>query len=406
MPITEERQDSAVTDGELTGTTCPVCKSRATEDFFHLSRLPIHVGVVYDSAEEACRAEMGTITLSHCGNCGFVFNRSFEPGRMVFLPGYEVQLVHSNLFSQFLADLAARLVMKYHLHSKDVIDVGCGAGHFLRLLCEAGGNRGVGIDPTLSQEGTVPLSQGQMRLVRELFDEASWRRWECDFVTCQSVLEDVPDPVGFISGLRRLVTARNGQAYLEVFDAFRAFAAGEVWSLTYEQCNYFSLDSFGNAIRRAGFSIVDSGNCYGEGQYIFVEATPGRPTLTAASEAPQTRPAAIDRFALVHTQKLATWHRRVEEFRHNGTKAVVWGTGGKGVCFLNSIGAADVFTHALDINPNRQGRHAPGTGQPIIGPQQLPDLRPDVVVVTNPLYEAEIRQTVAELDLKCEFLTI
>jgi len=373
-------------------------------DFFHLPRLPIHVGMVYDSAALARDAPLGQVTLAHCDGCGFVFNRAFEPAKLVFTPGYEVQLVHSPVFASFLTGLAARLVNRYQLQGKDLIDIGCGAGHFLRMLCEAGGNRGVGIDPTLACEGPVALSSGQMRLLRGLFGDSDKADSQYDFATCQSVLEDVPNPVAFLAQVRRVLEARGGHAYLEVFNAFRAFEAGEVWSLTYEQCNYYSLASFGAAIRRAGFRIDDAGVCYGDGQYLYVEATPALANCEPASRHP--RSPAIARFAEIHAQRLSLWNQRIASYRAAGVKAAVWGTGGKGVCFLNTVGAEDVFAWAVDINPQRQGRHLPGSGQRIVGPAELAQLRPDVIVITNPLYENEIRQAVSELHLNGEFVTI
>lgn len=392
---------------------CPVCRSSAVEDFFYLPRLPIHVGMVYESAALARDAAMGELTLAYCDGCGFVFNRAFEPERLVFTPGYEVQLVHSPVFASFLTGLAKRLVDRYDLHGKDLIDIGCGAGHFLRMLCEAGRNRGLGIDPTVVHEGPVALSSGQMRLVRRLLGDSSSTENQCDFAICQSVLEDVAEPVTFLTEVRRVLEARAGHAYLEVFNALRAFETGEVWSLTYEQCNYYSLDSFSEAIRRAGLCIIESGLCYGDGQYLYVEASSvGVPASAGASAAlgrlkpGLQRPAAVTRFSEAHRQRLAYWQQQIETLRAAGKRAAVWGTGGKGICFLNAIGAEDVFSWAVDINPDRQNRYVPGSGQPIVSPARLQTLRPDAVVITNPLYESEIRNAVAELHLKCDFLTI
>jgi SAM-dependent methyltransferase len=365
----------------------------------------MHVGLVYDREAEAREAAMGRVTLAYCPQCDFVFNRAFEPERLVFHPGYEVQLVHSPVFLEFLTNLANRLVERYDLRGKDLLDVGCGAGHFLRMLCQRGGNRGIGIDPTVREEGSMTLTSGEMRLVRGLFGSGESAAWQCDFATCQSVLEDVADPIAVLSAVRRCLSARRGQAYLEVFNAFRAFEAGEVWSLTYEQCNYYSLDSFCAAIRRAGFKIVDAGTCYGDAQYLYVEAMPGE-AAAPVKEEPRELPAAITRFAQIHERKRALWRDRVDEFRRRGTKVAVWGTGGKGLCFLNAVGAEDVLQIVVDINPDRQNRHVPGTGQRILPPARLQDLRPDVVVITNPLYETEIRAAVSKLDLECDFLTI
>lgn len=383
---------------------CPICSASQTEDFFHLPRLPLHVGMTYASAEQARQAPVGEVMLSSCRVCGHVFNRAFEPDRLVFEPGYEVQLVHSKVFNEFLTQTAQRLIERYDLHTKELIDIGCGAGHFLRLLCEGGSNRGLGIDPTISREGPVTLNRGAMQLVRGLFDDQ--QRGAFDFATCQSVLEDVAEPVAFLASLHKLLLAREGHAYFEVFNARRAFAAGEVWSITYEQCNYYSLDSFHQAIRSAGFFTTEAGTCFGDGQYLYVEAAAVGPRSLPSPPAIGQRPASITQFAEFHAQRLAYWRERIACLRAGGHKAAVWGTGGKGVCFLNTVGAEDVFAWAVDINPDRQNRYVPGSGQPIVSPAQLPELRPDAIVITNPLYESEIRTAASELNLNCEFLTI
>jgi SAM-dependent methyltransferase len=404
MPATTSRPTTDAQQVQV--AACPVCEN-ATDDFFHLPRLPADIGVLCDSAESARVATMGEVTLAHCAHCDFIFNRTFQPQRLHLVPGYEVQLVHSGVFREFLEGVAERLIGKYQLHGKRLLDVGCGAGHFLRLLCEGGGNHGVGVDPTVPNEAAVKLSAGEMRFVRSLFDEqASRRLGDFEFATCQSVLENVPNPVRFLFAVRRCLLNRRGYAYFEVFNARRAFAAGEVWSITYEQCNYYSLDSFHQAIRRAGFFTTEAGTCFGDGQYLYVEGAAVRPPSAPLPPAAGQHPASITQFAELHAQRLAYWQERIASLRAAGHKAAVWGTGGKGVCFLNTVGASDVFAWAVDINPDRQNRYVPGSGQPIVSPAQLPVLRPDAIVITNPLYESEIRTAASELNLNCEFLTI
>ena len=41
--------------------------------------------------------------------------------------------------------------------------------------------------------------------------------------------------------------------------------------------------------------------------------------------------------------------------------------------------------------------------QRIVAPEFLTEYRPDTVVLTNPLYEKEIKQQVHELGLTCDF---
>jgi hypothetical protein len=86
---------------------------------------------------------------------------------------------------------------------------------------------------------------------------------------------------------------------------------------------------------------------------------------------------------------------------------VVWGSGSKGLSFLTTVpGAAEAVEYAVDINPYRQGFYMAGTGQRIVAPGELPGLKPDVVVVMNCVYVAEISRALDSLGLAPEIVAL
>jgi hypothetical protein len=76
------------------------------------------------------------------------------------------------------------------------------------------------------------------------------------------------------------------------------------------------------------------------------------------------------------------------------------------VAFLTTLGIRDEVQHVVDINPFRQGMYMPGTGQRIVAPESLREHRPDVVIVMNPIYEAEIRQDLDRMGLAPDLLAV
>jgi hypothetical protein len=60
----------------------------------------------------------------------------------------------------------------------------------------------------------------------------------------------------------------------------------------------------------------------------------------------------------------------------------------------------------VDINPNRQGFFMPGSGHRIVGPDDLVGIRPDAVLVMNPIYKDEISSDLAKRGLEPELLCI
>jgi SAM-dependent methyltransferase len=304
-----------------------------------------------------------------------------------------------------MEDVAARLVDRYDLRNKHIVEIGCGAGYFLKLLAQKGGNVAVGIDPTVEQECVEEAGAGQVRFIRDFYSE-QYANLPADFICCLSVFEHIWDPAGFLRMLRRIIGERGTPIYFEVFNALRAFTAGETWSIHYEQCNYFGLESYSSLFRRCGFRVLEADACYEEAQYLYVEAAPdgGDAGETGIEpEAADSLPAVVARFGERHREKMNTWTTRLRERAARGRRVVVWGSGGKGISFLNMLPTQDNIQYVVDINPDRQGRYIPGSAQKIVPPEFLVEYRPDAIILTNVLYEKEIKSQVAELGVTCEF---
>lgn len=391
-------QDETVSAG------CPGCGGSNQTEFFRTQQ-PVDVGHLMATRQEAIDAVAGDIALVYCHHCGLIYNRLFDATKIRFEPGYEVALHHSAIFREFIQSVVDRLIRRFDLRDKDVLEIGCGDGYFLRTLCRSGSNRGVGIDPTVAREGSETLEAGRVRFIRDFFT-AQHARLPFDFVCCLSVFEDIPRPLQFLTMLRRQIADRRVGVYFEVFNGYRAIEQDECWSIHYEQCNYFSLEAFRELFCRAGFEVADAGPCYQGDQYLFVEAFTGPSQVTSdhGPLAAERLPQSLRCFGETYQQRVALWRQRLAQFAQQGERAVLWGSGGKGITFLNSIGAGHEIACVVDINPDRQGKFIPGTGQPTVSPNSLVQLRPDVVILTNRLYEPEIRQQMSQLGLDCRIL--
>lgn len=371
-----------------------------------MRNLPVNIGRLWPDRASALAAPRGDVVLSSCHGCGFVFNSAYDPQAIAYEPGYEYSLHHSPSHLAFLEQTVDRLIRDYDLRGKDIVEVGCGGGFFLRLLCERGGNRGWGFDPAIAQKQVIRLGDQSVTLIPGYYDE-SQTDLPCDLLVSRSMFELIHDPIAFLQAMRRTLGPRTeSRFYLDIPNSSYVFGRRAIWNLFYEQCNYFVEQTLVEAFHRAGFEVLRSGECLGDGYYLFVEAAPA----DASSEHDRTDYIETPDELLAMAADLQTqrdrWTMRFHNWQTVGKRVVAWGSGGRAINFLNMIDGATQIDRIVDINPARHGGFVSGSGQQIVSPDALPSLQPDVILITNGLYGQEIREHVAALGLNCEFVEI
>jgi SAM-dependent methyltransferase len=369
--------------------------------------MPVSIGVQWASKAEAQSCKKGNLDLAFCRRCGFIWNRTFDPGRLEYSQRYDNSLDFSPVFQTYARELAGRLIDTYGIRGKDVVELGCGKGHFLALLCEKGENRGVGFDPSYEGARVESPAAHRMTYIADFYGE-KYTSHRGDLICCRHVFEHIPDPAGFLSMVRRTIGDRSSAVvYFEVPNVRFILDQHSIWDIIYEHCNYFSRESLAGVFRRCGFEVLRLEETYGA-QFLSLEAR-----LSANSKAGEALAddlshlaTAVGRFASEVEERSKTWTSRLAEFRRTGKRTVVWGAGAKAVSFLNMLKLEDAVHCAVDINPHKEGRHLPGTGQRIVAPGYLRTFKPEVVVLMNPIYRAEVEGKLRELGVEAELLGV
>ncbi|GAG11982.1 unnamed protein product, partial [marine sediment metagenome] len=266
----------------------------------------------------------------------------------------------------------------------------------------------IGIDPTVKKEEEESIDGGKVRFIRDYFSER-YTSLDSDFICCLSVFEDIPDPLGFLKILRTMTDGRPDAAiYFEVSNSTYTFSNLSAWGIYYEQHSHFTETSLAQAFLQSGFKIIEAGGCYEDDQYVYVEAVSGRTPSASGfkSTGALSLPDDLQGFPSRHLKNVSIWRSRLCDMKRTGKRVTAWGSGGKGIGFLNSFDTEKIIPYVVDINPNRQHKFIPGSAQKIIPPEFLRDYQPDIIVITNPLYAQEIKQQVHELNVKSEFLNL
>jgi SAM-dependent methyltransferase len=379
----------------MTLASCPVCGGTDTEEVFTLRAVPVVLNQLWPDAAAARDAPVGDVELVLCAGCALIWNRAFDPGRMVYAPGYENALHFSPRFQAFAEELAAGLVARHGLEGRHVVEIGCGDGYMLDLMVKHGAATATGFDPSMDGRKTPYTAREGVRIVPEYFRADQLGR-PLDFIMCRHTLEHLDAPARLLGDIRRAIGGREVPVYFEVPNAGWMLEAVSMWDVIYEHVTYWTAPSLAALFRRTGFS-PDVREGYGS-QFLMVEARPG-------PVEPGHRPAYADMvgaaaraFAGAAKAELSRWRERLGGL---DGRAVIWGAGSKGIGFANALGPTGKALAALvDLNPRKHGLSAPGIALPVVAPEELRTIRPDLVLISNALYAEEIIAEVRQMGLE------
>jgi hypothetical protein len=387
---------------------CPSCQEGRLEEFYEVKSVPTNSCILLESAEAARAYPRGDIRLGFCGACGFISNVAYDDSLTEYSGRYEETQGFSPTFGAFHERLARRLIDRYGLQGKDILEIGCGKGEFLAMLCRLGGNRGIGFDPGFVDGRLDEDDLRRVTVIRDFYSEA-YRNHQGDLVCCKMTLEHIGTPGEFVGMVKRSIGDRSDSVvFFQVPEVTRILRESAFEDVYYEHCSYFSPGSLERLFRRSGFEVLAVDIEYG-GQYLTLEARPRTapaPVRALEHDDLDTLRTYVAGFPDRVESKSRQWRSRLASLRDEGRRVALWGSGSKGVTFLTALNVTDEVEYVVDINPFRQGHFMAGTGHPIVGLETLRDRPPDVTIVMNRLYRDEIAANLRRLDLAPEILCL
>lgn len=379
---------------------CPVCGSRDVQSLLELPQLPVLSTVLWPSSEEARATVRGDIQLIFCRSCGHLYNGAFDARLIEYTVKYENSLHYSGVFQEYISNLVESLVRRYTPKGKTVLEVGCGQGDFLELLCGRAQCTGVGFDPAYAG-GPASAGEKRMSVVRDLYS-SKYSDIQADLIVCRQTLEHIAEPQHMLSEVRRAIGKRTDTAvFFEVPNALDLLRSHDLWDLMiYEHFSHYSPASLAAAFAGAGFEAQALQELFG-GLFLGIHAKPASAAVHLPADAQSARlrdvSRLVDGFREAIPKMIRRWEERFEEYADRRERIVVWGAGSRCTAFLNLVRKSSLIEYVVDINPRKHGTYVSGSGQKIIAPGSLPGYDPGVVVLLNPLYELEVSASLSEL---------
>jgi SAM-dependent methyltransferase len=274
-----------------------------------------------------------------------------------------------------------------------VIEVASNDGYLLQHVI-ARGIPAIGVEPAaniaaVAQAKGIPTLNEFFSLA--LAEGIRSNSGPADFVVANNVFAHVPDLNDFTAGLATVLRP-GGLLSIEVAYLVRLIERNEFDTIYHEHFMYYTVLSAEAVLARHGLRILDVEELETHGGSIRLwvvhqdDARPSNPSVAAIKarelEAGYGSPDGYGGFA----RRVEATKRDLLEFliaeRRRGSTIAGYGAPGKGNTLLNYCGIrTDLVDFLVDRNPYKHGRYAPGTHIPIMAPERLDELRPDVTLI-------------------------
>jgi SAM-dependent methyltransferase len=301
-----------------------------------------------------------------------------------------------------LDDLVSRLLARYHCVPKLAI----GVGPFEHPLLDRLAKRGLAtrtidlLARAAAPTGRYPYLESWQGLLRtDVLGEAN-SFGSADIVSCRYLLEHCHAPLASLKALARLLSS-DGILIIEVPDSAKFLAANDYCFPWEEHVSYFVEPTFRAVVEAAGLEVVDFLRYPGPLEDALVGVLRHKRALETDSPAPAG--AAVEQFAGYRNAfplvREAVQRRIAVLAGPNREGVALVGAGHHAIMFVNAFGLGSNIAVAVDDDPNKRGRFAPGINAPIIASAELMDrhgLRACLLAV-SPRAEGVVREKLAPL---------
>ncbi|SDH72539.1 Methyltransferase domain-containing protein [Paraburkholderia steynii] len=371
---------------DLIEADCPVCANTVAARFFPAGEQTLATLAWPASAHAAQSLPRHAQDFVQCPSCAHVWNHRFEYDAIPYQSNPNRMFNSGSIWKGHLAH-TRDLVLSRLPDAPNVVEIGCGEGHFVRGLAQAQpGGRFIGFDPNATPETGLGV-EFHPRLFEPLADMSAFSP---DAVVIRHVLEHLTEPARLVEALAWGAASAGKDCWLfaEVPCIDRVFDTQRLADFFYEHVSHFTTESFRTLMSRAG-EIVTLAHGY-DGEVVYALVKLGVPAGA------RTRAQAATQFAVRTVKSRATIAQQLSQLSASGKRVAIWGGTGKAAAFIHQFGAdAARFPLVVDSDRGKVGTYVPGTGQRIEFRDVLKEAQVDVIVIPT---QWRARDIIAEME--------
>ena len=341
------------------------------------------------------------LVLAQCTKCRLLQLTVDVPPESIFNVKYAL---HSSKGSKQWLDHVESLVRqienRFNLtEDSRIIEVGSNDGYLLRNFQKG---RVLGVDPT-----GIPSS---VPTIKAYFNsELSYDLFPADIIIALNTVAQIPDLRDFFRTVARVLKL-NGTAILEFPNLVTTINQTQFDTIYHEHYSYLTVQALQNALPAFGLCVYDVEHLPTHGGSLRVFIGTGcsvHDSVYAQIEAEEALDLAAFRERVYKVRLDFNNFMTTAEFA--GLKVCAYGAAARGNTFLNYCKPYWATHHPLymigDVNPEKIGKLAPGTGLPIVSEEDLIAAEPDYILLLCWTWKDEAVKRLRNRGYKGSFVT-
>lgn len=346
------------------------------------------------------------LNLSICPNCGLV-QLNNEP------VSYYKEVIRSGGISSTMYNLRKRQYSHFielcNLDGKDIIEVGCGSGEFLRIFKEFNVNA-YGTEEKLELVNNA--LEDNLRVVRNFPDSENKILYEengkkmFDAFTSFNFLEHQPEPIKY---LRCIYNNLKDEAYGLITVPALSYILDKksYYEIIIDHLAYYSLESLEYLLNSTGFEVIFSEIINRDTISVIVKKKNDILSLSSVSE--KYIEDVKKGFEDVKSQMQfieKDFSGLIDYYKSLNKKVAIWGAGHQGFCICSSLNLGGKVEYIIDSSVFKQNRYSPASHIPIISFEDAKKNPVDAIIIIAPGYSNEIKNIIIASDIEADIYTL
>ena len=329
-----------------------------------------------------------------CHKCHLVQIDEFVKHDDIFTNEYVYFSSFSASWLKHAKDYTDMMTNRFGLNKDSlVIEIASNDGYLLQYFKEK--NIGVlGIEPTANTAEVAKLKG--IESIIDFFgaDFANKNvQSKADLILGNNVLAHVPDINDFVRGVK-IALKPTGVNTFEFPHLCKLVEFNQFDTIYHEHYSYLSLTAVKAIFENQGLEIFDVQEIPTHGGSLRIFTKHAEDKTKSISQSVSDLLEKEEVLGVKTLSYYQNFQAKVEdiktEFMHflktekdAGKKIIGYGAAAKGNTFLNfcEIKGTDLIDCVVDLSPHKQGKYLPGTQIPVVGPDQIESIKPDIIVI-------------------------